>query len=285
MESSLILESAVTQTTTKPPRPRNSFLIYRSFKLQELQGLREAAGRPALMMGEASKIIGKLWRQEPIEVTSLFEKQAEEEKAAHAAKYPGYKYHPRTKAEKAKEREAAYAARNAQRRKQRAAPKRVKRQDSMSSTASTDSENSLPHTPISSMPVPNNDFVPLVPYSAMQGLFMASAAPSNTYCAAPSYPNANSGFPISWWGTGIVPPMPPFMQAVAQGCGIGPQSFYPMPSPDEVQPAVWPENIDPLLSPLEGLSIGPPLSLPTEFQMPDPRSAYQWVENGGQAQM
>ncbi|KAI0331203.1 hypothetical protein GY45DRAFT_1336352 [Cubamyces sp. BRFM 1775] len=304
MASSLTLESSITQVVVRPPRPRNSFLLYRSVKLQELQDLREAAGRPALMMGEASKIIGKLWKQEPIEVTQYFEQQAEEEKAAHAAKYPGYKYHPRTKAEKAKEREAACAARSSRRRKQRAGLKRVKRQDSVSS-ASTDSEISSPHIPVPFVPMPESDLVPHIPQDAIQGYFIASAqVPPSVYHPAPPYFGASSGFPVSWWGAspGFVPQIPPFMQVAAQTEGVGAHFFYPLvsvfsasltnhvslpahpfqPSPDEVQPAMWPENIDPSLS-MDNLSLRDPLSLPTEFQMPDPRSAYQWMQNGGQA--
>ena len=232
MSSSLILKSSVAQIVAKAPRPRNSFLIYRSIKLQELQDLQAAAGRPALLMSEASKIIGKLWRQEPTEVIRYFEQQAEEEKVAHAVKYPGYKYHPRTKAEKAKDRQAAYADRMSQRRKKRAAPKRVKRQDSVSS-ASTDSGNSSPHIPIPAMPAPDNGFVPLVPYNAMQGFYVAPAAPANAYHAGPPYFGADSGLPVSWWGTGFPPPIPPFMQAVAQSQGMDPHFFYPMVSVPE----------------------------------------------------
>ncbi|RIB19317.1 high mobility group box protein, partial [Gigaspora rosea] len=78
-----------TQETTckKPPRPMNSFMIYRSIRDKEIR-----IENPSITTGELSKQICEMWRKEPQEVRSTFMKMAEEAKQQHMESYPGYKY-------------------------------------------------------------------------------------------------------------------------------------------------------------------------------------------------
>ncbi|RKP39029.1 putative HMG box protein, partial [Dimargaris cristalligena] len=74
------------------PRPRNAFIIYRQEKHRELVA---GSTGPSIPNKEISKIIGKMWREEPKLVKDEYHRRAEEEKTTHATTYPDYKYSPR----------------------------------------------------------------------------------------------------------------------------------------------------------------------------------------------
>ncbi|EZF34905.1 hypothetical protein H109_01038 [Trichophyton interdigitale MR816] len=74
----------------KIPRPRNAFILFR----QHLQSS-VAAENPGLPNPDISKIIGKIWKGLPLKEQEPWKKHADEEKARHLQKYPGYRYQPR----------------------------------------------------------------------------------------------------------------------------------------------------------------------------------------------
>lgn len=73
-----------------PPRPPNSFILYRKDK-QSLV-LKE---KPGSKISEISKKIGEMWKNELPVVKSYYQSKANNEKDMHLIKYPGYKYRPR----------------------------------------------------------------------------------------------------------------------------------------------------------------------------------------------
>ncbi|EFR03875.1 HMG-box transcription factor [Nannizzia gypsea CBS 118893] len=74
----------------KIPRPRNAFILFR----QHLQSS-VVAENPGLPNPDISKIIGKIWKGLPLKDQEPWKKHADEEKARHLQKYPGYRYQPR----------------------------------------------------------------------------------------------------------------------------------------------------------------------------------------------
>ncbi|KMQ47016.1 hypothetical protein A7C99_0540 [Trichophyton rubrum] len=74
----------------KIPRPRNAFILFR----QHLQSS-VVAENPGLPNPDISKIIGKIWKGLPLKEQEPWKKHADEEKARHLQKYPGYRYQPR----------------------------------------------------------------------------------------------------------------------------------------------------------------------------------------------
>ncbi|KZV66658.1 hypothetical protein PENSPDRAFT_560806, partial [Peniophora sp. CONT] len=71
----------------KPPRPANSFMIYRSEKSKELKLLGN-------QQAEGSKTISQMWKAEPEDVKREYEIKQAEAKAVHASLYPNYQYKP-----------------------------------------------------------------------------------------------------------------------------------------------------------------------------------------------
>ena len=75
------------------PRPRNAYLLYRSWALSyhpSLTGLRASTKQDML-----SRMAGWLWNAESEEVRNHFMSLAAEEKKRHAEKYPGYSFIPK----------------------------------------------------------------------------------------------------------------------------------------------------------------------------------------------
>jgi hypothetical protein len=72
------------------PRPRNSFILFRSWVLKS------KTYDPANNPGEknVSKIVGDLWRALDKSKRRVWEEKAVVEKARHAADHPGYRYKP-----------------------------------------------------------------------------------------------------------------------------------------------------------------------------------------------
>ncbi|RKO96790.1 hypothetical protein CXG81DRAFT_15653, partial [Caulochytrium protostelioides] len=78
-----------------PPRPPNSFILYRRAKHAQLVAEHKRRGGPALSNNQISQSAGAQWRAEAREVREHYMKLAEEEKRRHALQFPGYKYQPR----------------------------------------------------------------------------------------------------------------------------------------------------------------------------------------------
>lgn len=89
-------ESQQLQTTDgirkHPPRPLNSFMLYRKALRQKL-----STSKLRIHDKEISKLAAALWKGEEEEVRCYYERLAEEEKLRHSRAHPGYKYCPITK--------------------------------------------------------------------------------------------------------------------------------------------------------------------------------------------
>ena len=83
----------------KPPRPRNSWILYRRDQLRLLP-------RGQLTQADVSQLISKMWREAPEHVHAEYERRAEEEKAEHKRLFPDYRYRPMKKEVKERMKEA-----------------------------------------------------------------------------------------------------------------------------------------------------------------------------------
>ncbi|KAF5351815.1 hypothetical protein D9756_007408 [Leucocoprinus leucothites] len=101
----------------KAPRPPNAWIIYRSDKVHQLPPLEP--GQPRRAQADVSKMISSMWANESEETRQEYERRAEEAKAAHALKYPGYRFKPMKKEEKRAQREQEQNERLAKRREWR----------------------------------------------------------------------------------------------------------------------------------------------------------------------
>ncbi|KAF4985087.1 hypothetical protein FDECE_16832, partial [Fusarium decemcellulare] len=69
------------------PRPRNSWILYRQAKSQEV-----ASQNPGMPTTSISKIISDMWKSENPEVKAYWQQMAEREDRNHKLMYPDYKY-------------------------------------------------------------------------------------------------------------------------------------------------------------------------------------------------
>ena len=83
----------------KPPRPRNSWILYRRDQLRRLP-------RGEMTQADVSQLISKMWREAPEHVHAEYERRAEEEKADHKRQFPNYRYRPMKKEDKERMKEA-----------------------------------------------------------------------------------------------------------------------------------------------------------------------------------
>lgn len=98
----------------KPPRPPNSWILYRAYMMKKLQPQDPRERR--LSQSEMSSLIASMWRNATADAKREFEEMAERLKLEHQAKYPGYKYQPRKKEEKERAKELQKQQRQAQKR-------------------------------------------------------------------------------------------------------------------------------------------------------------------------
>ncbi|KAK9361670.1 hypothetical protein V1504DRAFT_474777 [Lipomyces starkeyi] len=82
------------QKVAKVPRPRNAFIIYRGAKHDEVMR------RGDISNTSASRIIAKMWKDEPPHVREYYRRLAMEESLNHKLQHPEYKYSPRRPGEK-----------------------------------------------------------------------------------------------------------------------------------------------------------------------------------------
>ncbi|OIW30585.1 hypothetical protein CONLIGDRAFT_713191 [Coniochaeta ligniaria NRRL 30616] len=72
------------------PRPRNSWIIYRSDKTRELRDM-----NPSLTASDISRITSRLWAEELDHIKVEYQQRAQEEANQHTAMYPNYRYRAR----------------------------------------------------------------------------------------------------------------------------------------------------------------------------------------------
>ncbi|KAK9366486.1 hypothetical protein V1509DRAFT_629608 [Lipomyces kononenkoae] len=95
MKSSSAQPSAQSKRkVAKVPRPRNAFIIYRGAKHDEVMR------RGDISNTSASRIIAKMWKDEPLHVREYYRRLALEESLNHKLQHPEYKYSPRRPGEK-----------------------------------------------------------------------------------------------------------------------------------------------------------------------------------------
>lgn len=80
----------------KPPRPMNSFMLYRSAYTNRIKYLRKENNNQ-----NVSKVAGVSWKMEPEEVRNFYVELAIQDRDNHAEAFPGYKFEPH-KSEKRK---------------------------------------------------------------------------------------------------------------------------------------------------------------------------------------
>ncbi|KAI8912987.1 hypothetical protein DFJ77DRAFT_466215 [Powellomyces hirtus] len=85
------------QKPRKPPRPANSFILYRRAKQDEVMKSNEG-----MTNNEVSRLIGQMWANEDAEVKELYKAKAEDAKRLHNLTFPDYKYAPRKPAVRSK---------------------------------------------------------------------------------------------------------------------------------------------------------------------------------------
>ena len=81
-----------------PPRPPNAWILYRSDKLKSMPP--PPPGMPRRPQADISKTISLMWKSEPADVRSHYERLSDIKKAEHQARYPGYRFQPMKKADK-----------------------------------------------------------------------------------------------------------------------------------------------------------------------------------------
>ena len=86
------VRSNSTQPLVQPPRPPNAWILYRSDKLRALPP--QVPGTPRRVQADVSKLISSMWRNESEDVRNQYERRADEKKAEHQARYPGYRFMP-----------------------------------------------------------------------------------------------------------------------------------------------------------------------------------------------
>ena len=104
-------------TDVKPPRPSNSWILYRAFMMKNLPPV--GPGEPRRSQSDVSSLIGAMWRNADDDTRSHFERMADEVKAEHKRKFPDYKFQPKKKEDKERLREAQKQQRQAQKRDSR----------------------------------------------------------------------------------------------------------------------------------------------------------------------
>ncbi|KAF8902739.1 high mobility group box domain-containing protein, partial [Gymnopilus junonius] len=72
------------------PRPPNAFMLFRADFVKQ----KHVPGSVETNHVSLSKIIGECWRQLSLEQKRVWEVKAKQEKAAHKAMFPDYRFRP-----------------------------------------------------------------------------------------------------------------------------------------------------------------------------------------------
>ena len=90
MSNQASTSQTASDPTFRPPRPPNPWILFRSDRSRELSAQK-------IPQSQVSKIVSDNWRYASAEVKNFYAAKAAEAKAAHAAKYPGYRFAPQKK--------------------------------------------------------------------------------------------------------------------------------------------------------------------------------------------
>ena len=193
------------QDPERPPRPPNSWILYRSHMARERTDLEGRA------QSEISAIISKAWRDAPADVKLHFEMLAEAKKVEHQARYPHYRFNPIKKSDKAKAAKKAKAANDAVKKVQAARGSR-----SVSPSSKRKVRNSKTRSPS-----PKNDPIPSLAdqHFATYAPAPAPFFPINDDVPSPHLDDATSlppspsllthvNLPTASTSTPVVPPVP-----------------------------------------------------------------------------
>ena len=85
---------------SRPRRPANAWILYRSEKMKTLKPSDPSA--PRRTQADISRIIAALWRDEAPAVRMYYETLSDHYKAEHLAQYPTYRFQPSKKVDKVK---------------------------------------------------------------------------------------------------------------------------------------------------------------------------------------
>lgn len=104
--------TALAMTRQNAPRPPNAWILYRSDRLKELPPLAQGERRA---QADVSRMISRMWKGETDETRQHYERLADEKKAEHSIKYPGYRFQPMKKEERVALREQKKMVKDAER--------------------------------------------------------------------------------------------------------------------------------------------------------------------------
>jgi len=99
-ESSLLFSDVLNQSATRPRRPANAWILYRSDKMKFLTPPEPSA--PRRTQADISKLIAGMWKNETEEVKKYYETLSDLAKAEHHAHYPTYRFQPAKRTEKSR---------------------------------------------------------------------------------------------------------------------------------------------------------------------------------------
>lgn len=229
------------QDPERPPRPPNSWILYRSHMARERTDLEGRA------QSEISAIISKAWKNAPPDVKLHFEMLAEAKKVEHQARYPHYRFNPVKKSDKVKAVRKAKAANDAIKKVQATRGSR---------SASPPSKRKVRNSKTRSPTPPRND-----PPPSLADQHFATYAPA----PAPFFPiNEDVPSPHLDDATSL-PPSPSLLAQIN------------LPDPPTSTPIVPPVPMIP--APLQNgtIPINPPPGLGLFTQEPAPPAASQWT--------
>lgn len=253
------------QDPERPPRPPNSWILFRSHMAKERTDLEGRA------QSEISAIISKAWKHASADVKLHFEMLAEAKKVEHQARYPHYRFNPIKKADKVKTVKKTKAVNDAIKKVQAARGSRStspasKRRARNSKTRSPSPTKNAPapsladqhfatYTPAPAPFFPINDDVPSPHLDDATSL-----PPSPSFLAQINLPDAPTSTPI-------VPPVPMISPPLLNGIiprhptpGLGLFTHDPPPpstsqwTPEDV--TAWLQSVSPVTPPEGHVTIG-----------------------------
>ena len=247
------------QDPERPPRPPNSWILFRSHMARERTDLEGRA------QSEISAIISKAWRDAPADVKLHFEMLAEAKKVEHQARYPHYRFNPIKKSNKVKAVKKAKAANDAIKKVQAAHGSR---------SASPSSKRGVRNSKTRSPSLPKNDPTPSLtdqhfatyPPAPAPFFLINDDVPSPHLDDATSLPPSPSllaqiNLPDAPTSTPIVPPLPtiptPLLNGtipINQAPALGLFTQEPPPTTSQWTPedvTAWLQSVSPV-APAEG---------------------------------